>query len=65
VRNISKNVKFNIRSVIGPGGPEIVGGVIQVIANANPSLSPQKAQILTNDLVLRTANNAEQPDIPT
>jgi hypothetical protein len=58
---VSAVVDSFIQSKLGPFGPQIMGGLIQWIANANPSISSGAAQTVVNDLVLRAANNPGQP----
>ena len=58
---VSAVVDAYIQSQLGPFAPQIIGGLIQQIANANPSISSGAAQTAVNDLVLRSANNPGQP----
>ena len=58
---VSAVVDAYIQSQLGPFAPQIMGGLIQQIANANPSISSGAAQTAVNDLVLRSANNPGQP----
>ena len=58
---VSAVVDSFIQSKLGPLGPQIMGGIIQWVANANPSISSGASQATVNDLVLRAANSPQQP----